>query len=111
MGRKCCVLNCEGNYDKENKAKTFRLPSAANDLAERNRWISNIPNKIVESKNTVVCEAHWPVGYETVKLRGKERPKDAPTIFTSIPKSMVPTPQPKQRPTKTCFFYSRTRQE
>ena len=111
MGRKCCVLNCKGNYDKENKAKTFRLPSADNDLAERNRWISNIPNKIVESKNTVVCEAHWPVGYETVKLRGKERPKDAPTIFTSIPKSMVPTPQPKQRPTKTCFFDIRTRQE
>ena len=27
MGRKCCVMNCNGNYDAENKESTFRLPA------------------------------------------------------------------------------------
>ena len=26
MGRKCCVTNCNGNYDNDLKEKVFRLP-------------------------------------------------------------------------------------
>ena len=56
MGRKCCVTNCNGNYDVSNKEKTFRLP---HDDAEHKRWLAIIPrDNIPDSKGTVVCERH-----------------------------------------------------
>ena len=35
MPNKCCVVNCNGNYNKQNKEKVFRLPR---DKEERERW-------------------------------------------------------------------------
>ena len=40
MGRKCCVTNCNDNYDSQAKEKTFRLPR---DMDEREQWLKIIP--------------------------------------------------------------------
>ena len=84
MGRKCCVTNCDGNYDKDKKEKTFRLPRKQE---ERERWLAgytkprdNVPDK----KYTIVCERHWPLGYPTVRDYGKESPHNPPSVFTCI---------------------------
>ena len=65
MGKKCCVTNCNGNYDNDLKEKIFRLPK---NNEEREKWLKIIPrdNK-PDSKNTVVCERNWPKGYETMQ--------------------------------------------
>ena len=82
MGRKCCVMNCNGNYDADNKKSTFRLPA---DEGERARWLASIPrDNIPDSKNTVVCECHWPSNYAAVTIRGKKRPADPPSIFNLL---------------------------
>ena len=44
MGRKCCVANCKGNYDKQAKVKVYRL---ARNLEERKRWLTIIPRNII----------------------------------------------------------------
>ena len=101
MGRKCCVTYCKGNYDAENKAAVFRLPS---DKMERERWLKVIPrDNIPDSKDTSVCEIHWLKVYPTIRVHGKVRPRDQPSIFPSVPKSMIPTPlsnhvQPQKPP-------------
>ena len=65
MGRKCCVTNCNGNYDSTSKEKTFRLPK---DKDEREKWLKVIPrDNIPDLKHTVVCERHWPQGCESVQ--------------------------------------------
>ena len=70
MGRKCCVTNCNGNYDSQAKEKIFRLPR---DMDEREQWLKIIPrHNTPDTKNTVVCKRHWPQGYKTVKRFGKE---------------------------------------
>ena len=52
MGRKCCVTNCNGNYDSTSKEKTFRLPK---DQDEREKWLKVIPrHNIPDSKHIVV---------------------------------------------------------
>ena len=83
MGRKCCVTNCDGNYDKDRKEKTFILPRKQE---ERERWLAVIPRRdnIPDKKHTVVCERHWPLGYPTVRDYGKERPHNPPSVFTCI---------------------------
>ena len=40
MPNKCCVYDCNGNYNKASKEKVFRLPR---DPTERERWIKMIP--------------------------------------------------------------------
>ena len=52
MTRKCCVTNCEGNYDANNKVKTFRLPRKPE---ERQRWISLIPRDNIPDKKRHGC--------------------------------------------------------
>ena len=38
MGRKCCVTNCNGNYDNDSKEKVFHLPKNK----EREKWLKMI---------------------------------------------------------------------
>ena len=47
----------------------YRLPK---DSEERERWLKSIPrDNIPQSKDTVVCEKHWPVNFEKVLVYGK----------------------------------------
>ena len=109
MGRKCCVPLCRSKYDLNDKTPTFRLP---HDVTEKQRWLKAIPREYTpDTKNTVVCERHWPIGYEKLKVRGKERPVSPPTVFESIPPSVIPTPQPKPRTTTRVLASIRSVQE
>ena len=133
MGRKCCFALCTSNYDKS-KAKnkvlkerndgqnaergehvaTFWFPK---DEVNRAKWIKAVPYLNEEKYNSykcapVLCVKHWPDGFETTKSRnGKIRPLHPPTIFNGVPKSEIPTPGPKPRPTSRTSFEARTRQE
>ena len=63
MERKCCVVNCKEDYNKQTKVKVFRLPR---NLGQRKRWLTIIPrDNIPDTKNTVVCEKHWSENYPT----------------------------------------------
>ena len=65
-----------GNYNPENKVKTFRLPR---NIEEKERWRKIIPrDNLPDNKNTVVCERHWPQNYPTILDYGKLRPKFNP---------------------------------
>ena len=112
MGRKCCVTECRGNYDKNHKATVFRLPSAKTNPHERKRWLQVIPrDNTPDSKDTSVCIDHWPKGFKTVMVHGKVRPRNPPSIFPNIPLSMLPTPADKPRTTTRTSLEVRTSQE
>ena len=98
MPRKCCVTGCSSNYDSvKKKTKVFRLPS---DPEERQRWMKAIPrDNIPDKHDTVVCEKHFPPDVPVIKVKGKERPANPPSIFDHLPKSLVPTPPPLKRRT------------
>ena len=115
MGKKCCVYGCKTNYlsDKGSgtvrKLSVFRFPS---DESDKNAWISAIPNdKLVVSKDTVVCELHWPSGFETITVRGKQRPKHPPSVWPNVPPSQIPTPAPPLRSTKRSSCSERNKAE
>ena len=94
MGRKCCVTNCNGNYDSKSKEKVFRLPA---DEDERARWLRVIPrDNIPDTKHTVVCERHWPLEYETISYYGKQRPLNPPSVFLCVKPSLRATQIPLQ---------------
>ena len=42
MVYKCCVPNCRGNYDSENKVRVFRFPA---DDRVKNVWLQHISRK------------------------------------------------------------------
>ena len=100
MVRRCCVTNCNGNYNPQNRVKTFRLPR---NIEERKRWIVIIPrDNVPDTNNTVVCERHWSKNYSTVTDYGKLRPRDAPSVFDCIKPSLVPTvPMPLRKTSKS----------
>ena len=138
MGRKCCFLYCRSNYDKS-KAKnsvlkekndqkhgesgvhvpTFKFPN--DDPEKLRKWIHAVPYLTEEQYNAykdppVLCEKHWPTGFETTKSRnGKIRPLHPPSVWKKngedLPKSEIPTPPSKPRTTKRSSFEVRTTQE
>ena len=72
MACRCCVTNCNRNYNANNKVKTVRL---LRDPDVRNRWRAIIPrDNIPNKKSTVVCERHWSADCENVFDYGKLRP-------------------------------------
>ena len=54
---------------------------------------------IPEGNDVAICDDHWPTGYEKIIRYGKERPRDSPSIFSSVKQSLIPTPPPPPRPT------------
>ena len=53
----------------------------------------------LKRNNVVICDDHWPTGYEKIIRYGKEIPRDPPSIFLSDKQSLIPTPPPPPRPT------------
>lgn len=90
MPRKCCVPKCTTNYKTGARGTVFRFPD---DMEEKEKWLRSIPRKrkgFTVKKNTVVCENHWPIGYERYTYYGKDRPLlDPPSVFPNIPKSCL----------------------
>ena len=46
-----------------------------------------------------MCAKHWPPGFKTVKVHGKDRPASPPSKFYVAP-SLIPTTPAKKRSTK-----------
>ena len=117
------MYNCKTNYKSETRKRTieeahlsegsstpeknlqvnipvFRFPSEKTDSVERERWVQvvgKINANLNVNNDTVICEIHWPAGYETVKKKGRVRPKNPPSIFPGIPQSIIPAPPLKNR--------------
>lgn len=132
MGKKCVVPACKSNYDKStakncslkdinneknqarNNIPVFGFPSKEKFPEERNAWVRAIPlvtEDVVNNYKTppVICIKHWPDGFVKVKgLRGRERPRDPPSIFTGVQPSLIPTPAPMPRPNKRSSYDART---
>ena len=47
-----------------------------------------------------ICSLHWLSDYPTFLRFGKSRPRDVPSVWPGIPKSVVPTPPAPSRSTK-----------
>ena len=52
MVKKCCVFNCNGNYNEENRKKVFRLPT---EETKRNRWLAALPRDNIPNSKDTVC--------------------------------------------------------
>ena len=52
---------------------------------------------MLDLKNTVVYEKHWPKGYETMQCYTKLRSRHPPSVFTCIKPSLLQTPTPQAR--------------
>ena len=62
---------------------------------KKEKWIRAIPNANLRvSKDIVVCALHWPSGFEEIKVNGKSRLKDLPSIWPGVPSSQVATSFP-----------------
>ena len=70
----------------------------------------NPRDNILDSKHTVVCERHWPQGFESVQCYGKERPRHPSSIFDCIKPSLLRTSTPALRTTAKTSFEVRTQQ-
>ena len=98
MPRKCCVGDCNSNYDTEEETVTTHgFPP---DPDEQQRWIDALPNILTEriTKNTAVCIKHWPPNYETRPKKGHLVPVNPPSVF-SLPTSFLrqtTTPVPRK---------------
>ena len=95
MPNKCGVVNCNGNYNEENKCRVFRLPSEA---AVRETWINSIPkreNFSVDPRKFFICERHWPsnIGPTCTKV------VILPASIFDVPPSCLPSKQPRPRVT------------
>jgi hypothetical protein len=101
MPKKCGVVRCSGNYNKENKCRVFRLPK---DTLERQKWINVLPpreNFELDPEKFVICERHWPADAPMIKVPGgSTRPSTPPSVFENVPASCLPTPKPSPRPPK-----------
>ena len=84
----------------------FRFPKNEDD---RQAWISAIPNDgLTVTNNSVVCELHWPSGFETVNYYGRPRPRHPPSVWPNVPSSQIPTPAPSPRTTKRSSSFVRS---
>ena len=78
----------------------FRFPKKSE---EKNRRIQAVPNaNLIVNESTVVCELHWPAGYETKSVNGKLRRKNPPSVWPGVPVSQIPsTFKPSKEPAFT----------
>lgn len=87
----------------------FRFPKEEN---VKQVWISAIPNaNLTVSKDTVICELHWPSEFETISINGKLRPRYPPSVWPNVPSSQIPTPALPLRTTKRALCSHRNREE
>ena len=107
MVKHCIFPNCNPNYVSRNgtrigeKVRIFRLPKNEEECA---LWLKAIPlKKKINSETSFICERHWPTGYAKVSKKGKERPRDPPTVWPNhpdvVPPSQRSTLPPNPRPT------------
>lgn len=93
MPYKCCAPGCRGNYTNGPKVHVFGFP---NDSELRQKWLCSIPrDDLVLSKNTKVCEHHFPAG-SIIWTISEQDPKTGNIITVNLKKprlkeNVVPT--------------------
>ncbi|KAF2363195.1 Zinc finger C2CH-type [Trinorchestia longiramus] len=96
----CGVVNCRGNYNKENRRRVFHLPK---EQSERQKWLDVLPpreNFVANPDKFFICEMHCGIDPPFIKLRdGSMRPGIPPSIF-NVPASCLPSPKLTPRPVK-----------
>ena len=89
MAKKCIGPAYTTNYlkmtkshiDKE-KTPVYRFPA---DPAECAKWIKSFPyQNLKPSKDSVICQKHWPTSFDAVSKNGKLRPRDPPSIWPGV---------------------------
>ena len=109
MDKKCPVpgwnrnyQNRKGDFISDEKTPLFRLPRNQEELS---RWLKTTPyENFTISKNSVICEKHWPASYPTESRKGKIRPRETPSVWPGVPQSCVPTPDAPPRKTLKSSF-------
>ena len=83
MVLKCCVTLFKGNYAcSSERVPVYQLPQ---DEEEKKKSVSVIPRaNLVVLKCTAACGKHWPNDAEMVKVHGKLRSKNPPSVFYGI---------------------------
>ena len=89
MGRKCSIFNCNSGYYE--KIPIYRLPAQP---VQRQLWLSAVPGSKQQTwtTNSGICQLHWPDNYSTVKVFGKERPLNPPSVWPGVAASFIPAP-------------------
>ncbi|KAF2348352.1 hypothetical protein FHG87_020892 [Trinorchestia longiramus] len=94
------VVNCRGNYNKENRRRVFRLPK---EQSERPKWLDVLPHRenfLINPDKFFICEIHWGADPPLIKLHGcSVRPGIPPSIF-NVPASCLTSPKPAPCPAK-----------
>ena len=86
MPFKCSIGGCKSNYDTEaERVSSYGFP--LDDPDQLQRWIDAVPNVLPDriTKSMRVCVKHWPVGYETYRRKGHNKPVHPPSVFP-VPK-------------------------
>ena len=99
MPRRCSCFGCRGNYDGTPYVKIISFPK---DPEERERWILAMPNEnesLRRLKEIYICETHF--NCEWVSVKGGMRPKEPPSIFPGVPKSVLKQVTSAPRPTSS----------
>ena len=99
MPRRCSCFGCRGNYDGTPYVKVISFPK---DPEERERWILAMPNEkesLRHLKEIYICETHF--NCEWVSVKGGKRPKEPPSRFPGIPKSVLKQVTSAPRPTSS----------
>ena len=82
----CCVTGCKSNYLSEKEKVTVYEPSS--DPEEWRWWIKSIArDNLLDSPIIVVCVKNIPPGFPVLKIKGKSRPSETPSVFENIAKA------------------------
>ena len=108
MPNRCGLLNCNGNNNKFNKCRVFRLPR---EEEEKQMWLDVLPvrrNFSIDPRKYFICERHCHTGHLNI-LKSHYPvhllPFLPPNDF-NVPPTCLPTPKvpPRKRKTKTDFW-------
>ncbi|KAF2366136.1 hypothetical protein FHG87_003112 [Trinorchestia longiramus] len=100
MPNKCGIVNCRGNYNKENRRRVFRLPK---EQTERQKRLDVLPpreNFVVNPDKFFICEIHWSADPPLIKLRGGSMRPGIPLSIFTVPASCLPSPKLTPHPAK-----------
>lgn len=110
----CCVYECQTNYESERKkrgdgveAHVYRFSNQSFFPRERERWIeivSKINANFKVTKETVLCQRHWPVMVNGLSIRHR--------YSTTFHRAFIvpPTPPPARATVRTSC-HERNRQD
>lgn len=72
-------------FSKKSKSDKIPVYRFQKDEMQKEKWIKATPNTNLRVvKDTVVCALHQISHFEEIKINGKSRPKDLPSIWPGV---------------------------